>query len=62
MNEWVWGIDGLILTGETKILGEKHYTAWMVDEWMSMDIGGMIQAEDTEILVEKPAIVLLCPP
>jgi len=27
----------MILTGETEVLGEKHYTAWVVDEWMSME-------------------------
>jgi len=27
----------MILTGETEVLGEKHYTAWAVDEWMSME-------------------------
>ena len=27
----------MILTGETEILGEKHYTAWVVDGWMSME-------------------------
>jgi len=27
----------MILTGETEVLGEKHYTAWMVDEWMRME-------------------------
>ena len=37
MNEWVWSIGGMILTGETEVLGEKHYTAWVVDEWMSME-------------------------
>jgi hypothetical protein len=26
----------MILTGETGVLGEKHYTASVVDEWMSM--------------------------
>jgi len=26
----------MILTGETKVLGEKHYTASVVDEWTSM--------------------------
>jgi hypothetical protein len=33
----VWGIGGMILTGETEVLGEKHYTASVVDEWMSME-------------------------
>jgi len=27
----------MILTGETEILGERHYTAWVVDGWMSME-------------------------
>jgi len=26
------GIGGMILTGETEVLAEKHYTAWVVDE------------------------------
>jgi len=26
----------MILTGETEILGEKHYTAWVVGGWMGM--------------------------
>ena len=29
MVEWYW-------QGKTEVLGEKHYTAWMVDWWMSM--------------------------
>jgi len=36
MSEWVWSIGGMILTGETEVLGEKHYTASVVGEWMSM--------------------------
>ena len=27
--EWYW-------QGKTEVLGEKHYTAWVVDEWMGM--------------------------
>ena len=27
----------MILTGETEVLGEKHYAVWMVDELMSME-------------------------
>ena len=27
----------MILTGETEVLGEKHYTAWVVDELMSVE-------------------------
>jgi len=34
---WVWSIGGMILTGETEVLAEKRYTAWVVDEWMSME-------------------------
>jgi hypothetical protein len=37
MNEWVWSTGGMILTGETEVLGEKHYTASVVDEWTSME-------------------------
>ena len=38
MNEWVWSIGGLILKGETGVPGENHFTAWVVDEWMSMEL------------------------
>jgi hypothetical protein len=31
VNERVWSIGGMILTGETEVLGEKHYTALVVD-------------------------------
>ena len=24
----------MIMTGKTEVLGEKHYTAWVVDGWM----------------------------
>jgi hypothetical protein len=37
MDEWVWSIGGMVLTGETEVLGEKHYTASVVDGWMSME-------------------------
>ena len=37
MDGWVWSSGGMILTGETEVLGEKHYTAWVVDGWMSME-------------------------
>ena len=29
MVEWYW-------QGKTEVQGEKHYTAWVVDGWMSM--------------------------
>jgi hypothetical protein len=35
--EWLWSIGGMILTGETEVLGEKHNTALVVDGWMSME-------------------------
>jgi hypothetical protein len=34
---WVWSIGGMTLTGETEVLGEKHYTALVVDVWMSVE-------------------------
>ena len=30
MVEWYW-------QGKTEVLGEKHYTVWVVDEWMGME-------------------------
>jgi len=30
MAEWYW-------QGKSDVLGEKHYTVWVVDEWMSME-------------------------
>ena len=35
MNEWVWSIGGMILTREIEVMGEKRYTASVVDEWMN---------------------------
>jgi len=32
-----WSNGGMILTGETEMLGEKHYRVWVVDGWMSME-------------------------
>ena len=32
-----WSNGGMVLTGGTEVLGEKHYTAWVVDGWMSME-------------------------
>jgi hypothetical protein len=37
MDEWVWSIGGMMLTGETEALGEKHCTASVVIEWMSTE-------------------------
>jgi hypothetical protein len=36
MNEWLWNIGGMIPTGKTGVLGDKHYTAWVVEDWMNM--------------------------
>jgi len=30
MAEWYW-------KGKNEVLGEKHYTAWVVDGWMSVE-------------------------
>ena len=30
MVEWYW-------EGKSEVLWEKHYTAWVVDEWMSVE-------------------------
>jgi len=27
----------MVLTGETEVLGEKRYIAWVVDGWMGME-------------------------
>ena len=27
----------MVLRGETEVLGEKRYTVWVVDGWMSME-------------------------
>jgi len=32
MNERVWSIGGMMLTGETEVLREKYYRALVVDE------------------------------
>ena len=37
MDGCVWSNGGMVLTGETEVLGEKHYTVWVVDGWMCME-------------------------
>jgi len=32
MNECIWSLGGLILTGKTEVLGENHYKISVVDE------------------------------
>ena len=27
----------MIMTGETEVLGEKHYTVWVLDGWMNLE-------------------------
>ena len=53
MNDWVWNIGGMILTGETEVLGEKPYTALVVDEWMGMEHWWNGTDGGIEILGEK---------
>ena len=36
MDGWLWNNGGMILTKGSEVLGEKYYTAWVLDEWMSM--------------------------
>jgi hypothetical protein len=52
---WAWSIDRMILTGKTKVLGEKHYTALVINVWMSMEHWW----NDTEVLGEKYASATL---
>jgi hypothetical protein len=37
MDEWVWSNGGMILTGETEVLGEKHSIASVVESLMSVE-------------------------
>ena len=37
MNGWVWSNGGMVLTGETEVMGEKLYTVRVVDGWMGME-------------------------
>jgi len=54
MEEWYW-------EGKTKVLGEKHYTAWVADEWVWSN-GGMIVKGKTEVLGGNPTSVTIWPP
>ena len=45
MVEWYW-------QGKTEVLGEKHDTVWVVDEWMSMEQWwNVIRQSKTEVLL-----------
>ena len=46
MVEWYW-------QGKTEVLGEKHYTVWVVDEWMSMEQWWNDTDGKTEVQGEK---------
>ena len=35
--KWLWSVGGMVLTGETEVLGGKHYIAWVVGECMGME-------------------------
>jgi hypothetical protein len=37
MNKLVWSVGGMKMTGETEVLGEKHYTPSVVNGCMSME-------------------------
>jgi len=37
MDGCIWNNGGLILIGKTEVIGEKHYTVWVVVGWMSME-------------------------
>ena len=37
MDGCVWSNGGIVLTGETEVLVDKHYIVWVVDGWMSME-------------------------
>jgi len=52
----------MILTGETEVVGEKHYTAWVVDERMNMDEWWNDTDRGKQILEEKPVSVPLFSP
>jgi len=32
MDGWLWSIGGMILTGKTEVLAEKHFGVWVVDK------------------------------
>ena len=36
MNEYGAMMEGY-WQGKTEVMGEKHYTVWVVDEWMNME-------------------------
>jgi hypothetical protein len=53
INEWVRSIGGMILTGESEVIGEKHYTASVLHEWRSMEHWWNDTDRGSEVLGEK---------
>ena len=37
MKEWLWCIGGMLLAVKIEVLGEKHFTASVVDEKIIME-------------------------
>ena len=60
MDGWVWSNGGMILTEETEVLGEKHYTAWVVDGWINL-VDGYFQWI-TECPIKDNNPVPMCSP
>jgi len=63
VNEWVWSIGGMVLTGENRSNGRE--TLYRVGgRWMN-GYGALVEwywQGETEVLGEKPVTVPLCPP
>ena len=55
MVEWYW-------QGKTEVLGEEHYTAWVVDEWMSMEQWWNDTDREHWITRSNTVHSTLCPP
>ena len=43
----------MIVTGETDVLGERHYTACVVDGWMSKEQSWNDTDRETEVMGER---------
>jgi len=42
VNECVWSVGGLVLTGKTEVLGDKYYAAWLAGDECVWSVGGMV--------------------
>ena len=49
MTEWLWGIGGMILTGEIVLPGKKLYIASVVKYWVIIDPWWNDTDKETEI-------------